>query len=114
MAQAVILRDGLVLADRQDTCRSEHLTVAYDKRAVVQRRILEEDILYQPRRDLCIQPLSGIHYLLEVSRSGQDDERPCFGRSHMPASLGDLQDLLACAGVLLGRFRPEDFERREP
>jgi hypothetical protein len=90
-----MLRDILVLADRQDTSCGYHSAFPDDHCPVMQRGIFEEDILNQSRRHLCIQPLTRIHYLFEVSFSGQHNECTGLGGRHMTACLRDLQNLLA-------------------
>ena len=90
-----MLRNGLVLADRQDTGGSEHLTVANNECTVMQGGILKENILYQSCRYLCIETLTGIDYFFEAASTGYDNESTGFGGRHMTASLSYFQNLLA-------------------
>ena len=54
VTESQFLRDIEIMAHRQDTAGSHDSLVAYHHGTIMQRRVLEEDVLYQTLIDFCI------------------------------------------------------------
>ena len=72
-----------------------------DHRAVVQWRILEEDVQYESSAYACVNDITGFHNLLERIFAGKDNERTSPVFAHHSAGFGDF---LGCFSINVRRL----------
>lgn len=85
VAQAEVGRDVLAVGNGQDAARRHNAVVLDNQRAIVQRAVLEEDVLNQLARDDGIEALAGGDGLVQGRVFLENNERTGLGVRHAPA-----------------------------
>ena len=106
MAKAVVLRDVLVFRHRQDTRCRHYPPVLDDECTVVQRRVLEEDVLHQPRGDSRIQALPRVGVFAQALLAGNHYQCPRLRLRQVPTGQHQLLHILV--GCRLIRMQPSE------
>ena len=86
VTQTQLLRNIGLMAHGEDTSRGTDALVRYDHGTVVERRVLEEDILYQPLVDFRVNDVAGIDNIVEGRRPLYDDKCTHLATRHIHAS----------------------------
>ena len=101
VTQAEILGNVHVMAHRQDAPRSRDPVARYYHRAVVQRRILEENILYEANVDVGVDAVAGLLILRQRHLALEDYQRAGLRLRHGHAGVDHAHHLRMVAVVVL-------------
>ena len=106
VTQSQFLGDILVVGHGQDTSRSAYTALAYNHGTVVQRGVLEEDVLYQTLVDIGVYGVARRHDVVKRSDTLYDYQRTDLLACHVHARHDDRHDG-AHIGSVRGMFVAE-------
>ena len=101
----------VVVRYRQDAGRGGNAVVGNDEGAVVQRTVLEEDVLDEPRVHVGIDGVAGVLVVVERYPLFDDDEGARLGLGHVHAGIDDRYDVGLFALLLVFE---EEVEEEPP